>query len=126
MVPPPIAAWRNCVAVEPAAWQPGMAIRLRIASMRWLIGILLALFLGLQYRLWWGEGGIRERDRLEAEVAVQQERNQELEMRNRKLADEVDLLKSGVGVEERARRDLGLIGEGEVFYMLLDKPVVEP
>jgi len=94
--------------------------------MRWLIGILLALFLGLQYRLWWGEGGIRERDRLEAEVAVQQERNQELEMRNRKLADEVDLLKSGVGVEERARRDLGLVGEGEVFYMLLDKPVVEP
>src|SRR5690606_15161120 len=74
----------------------------RIAAMRWLIGILLALFLGLQYRLWWGEGGSSERARLEAEVAAQQDRNRELEARNRKLADEVDLLKSGVGVEERA------------------------
>ena len=94
--------------------------------MRWLIGILLALFLGLQYRLWWGEGGIRERARLETEVAAQQDRNRELEVRNRKLAEEVELLKSGIGVEERARRDLGLVGEDEVFYMLLDKPDAKP
>jgi len=90
--------------------------------MRWLIGILLLLLIGLQYRLWWGEGGIRERGRLERAVEVQQGVNQELEARNLALAEEVELLKSGVGVEERARRDLGLVGEGEVFYMLLDDP----
>ncbi|HEX4881856.1 MAG TPA: cell division protein FtsB [Porticoccaceae bacterium] len=89
--------------------------------MRWLIAILLLLLLGLQYRLWWGEGGYRERARLERQVAAQQARNRELEARNQKLADEVEQLKSGVGVEERARRDLGLVGEGETFYMLLDE-----
>lgn len=88
--------------------------------MRWLIGTLLLLFLGLQYRLWWGEGGVGERARLEGQVEAQQLRNGELEARNRLLADEVELLKSGIGVEERARRDLGLVGEGEVFYLLLE------
>jgi cell division protein FtsB len=94
--------------------------------MRWLITILLLLLLGLQYRLWWGEGGYRERARLEREVAAQQLRNQELEARNRKLAEEVELLKSGIGVEERARRDLGLVGEGEQFYMLLEERERKP
>ncbi|MFZ5652966.1 MAG: septum formation initiator family protein [Pseudomonadota bacterium] len=88
--------------------------------MRWLIGILLLLLLGLQYRLWWGDGGVAERARLQRQVEAQQMRNRELEVRNRSLADEVELLKSGIGVEERARRDLGLVGEGEVFYMLLE------
>ncbi|MBK6962286.1 MAG: septum formation initiator family protein [Gammaproteobacteria bacterium] len=79
------------------------------------------MLLGLQYRLWLGEGGIRERIRLEQNVVVQEQRNRELEERNRKLAAEVGLLKAGIGVEERARHDLGMVGEGEVFCMLLEK-----
>lgn len=103
-----------------------MALRPRIVPVRWLVAVLLLLLLGLQYRLWWGEGGYRERGRLEREVAAQQARNRELEARNRKLDAEVELLKSGIGVEERARRDLGLVGEGEVFYMLLDERERKP
>lgn len=103
-----------------------MAIPLRITAMRWLIVILMVLFLGLQYRLWWGEGGIRERERLAIDVADQLERNETLEARNRKLAGEVEQLKAGIGIEERARRNLGLVGEDEVFYMLLDEPDSRP
>lgn len=35
------------------------------------------------------------------------------------------LLKAGIGVEERARHDLGMVGEGEVFYMLLENSAVK-
>jgi cell division protein FtsB len=94
--------------------------------MRKLIGVLILLLLGLQYRLWLGEGGVRERIRLEQKVVAQEQRNRELEERNRKLAEEVELLKAGIGVEERARQDLGMVGEGEAFYMLLEKKAAPP
>ncbi|TAL08936.1 MAG: cell division protein FtsB [Porticoccaceae bacterium] len=94
--------------------------------MRKVIGVLVLLLLGLQYRLWLGEGGIRERIRLEQKVVAQEQRNRELEERNRKLAAEVELLKAGAGVEERARHDLGMVGEGEAFYMLLEKKAAPP
>lgn len=94
--------------------------------MRKLIAVLVALLLGLQYRLWLGDGGVRERMRLEQKVIAQEQRNRELEERNRKLAEEVELLKAGAGVEERARHDLGMVGDGETFYRLLDDKAAPP
>ena len=73
-----------------------------------------------------GGGGVREGIGLEQKVVAQEQRNRELEERNRKLAEEVELLKAGIGVEERARHDLGMVGEGEAFYMLLEKKADPP
>jgi cell division protein FtsB len=89
--------------------------------MKWLILTLSVLFLGLQYRLWVGEGSLAEVVRLGDEIAVQTQENDRLRERNRILAAEVDGLKSGLdAVEERAREDLGMIKPGETFFMVVE------
>ena len=59
---------------------------------------------------------------LQHKVEGQQQENEVLRERNKVLANEVDNLKEGLdSVEERARTDLGMIKEGETFYMVVDK-----
>ncbi|BFM17279.1 cell division protein FtsB [Maricurvus nonylphenolicus] len=89
--------------------------------MKWLIPILLILFIGLQYRLWIGEGSLADVARLDREIQQQQVENGRLQERNRVLMLEVDALKSGLGsVEERAREDMGMIKPGETFFMVVE------
>jgi cell division protein FtsB len=90
--------------------------------MRWLLIVLTLILLFLQYRLWVGEGSLAQKQVLEHKVAAQREENERLRERNRILANEVGNLKEGLeSVEERARKDLGMIKEGETFYMVVDK-----
>lgn len=90
--------------------------------MRWALAILVALLLLLQYRLWLGDGGLREVSRLKAVVAEQRDENARLTRRNETLEAEVRDLKSGLqAVEERARSDLGMIKDGEVFYQVVEE-----
>ena len=92
--------------------------------MKWLIPILVLLLVFLQYRLWFGEGGLEEISRLEQRVQEQGEINQALRQRNRELELEVLELQQGLeGIEERARSELGMIKEGEVFYQALETPI---
>lgn len=89
--------------------------------MRWLAAGLLLLLLVLQSRLWWGDGSIPEMIRLQSAVKSQQADNDGLDERNRALAADVADLRSGLeGVEERARRDLGMIGDDEHFYRVIE------
>jgi cell division protein FtsB len=89
--------------------------------MRWVAGLLALLLVGLQLRLWSDEGGLPEVWRLEAAVAEQRSANEELAERNRALRAEVEDLKRGLdAIEERARSELGMIGEGETFFLLVD------
>jgi len=89
--------------------------------MKWLITILIILLLGLQYRLWVGEGSIAHRIELQKEIEQQQAENELLKSRNERLALEIEALKNGTaGVEERAREELGLIKEDETFFMVID------
>ena len=88
--------------------------------MRYLLLILLALFLLLQYRLWISDEGMREMWRLRELVNEQADRNIELEQRNAALEAEVrDLRQGKEAVEERARSDLGMIQEQETFYQIV-------
>jgi len=93
--------------------------------MKFVAAGLLALLVLLQYRLWLGEGGMREVARLRAEITAQREENGQLRERNRTLAAEVQDLKKGTtAIEERARTDLGMVGKGETFYQVVTpKPV---
>jgi len=85
--------------------------------MKGLIVALAILLLALQYRLWFGEGSVQKVWRLQEESRATQTEFARLQTRNHALAAEVEDLKSGLdAVEERARTDLGMIGEGETFY----------
>lgn len=89
--------------------------------MRWLFVGLLALLTVLQYRLWFAEGSLAEQHRLEKQVDEQARINAELAARNEALAREVRELKSGhLSVEQRAREQLGLIREDEIFYHVVE------
>ncbi|MBE8718002.1 septum formation initiator family protein [Cellvibrio polysaccharolyticus] len=88
--------------------------------MKWIFGTLLILLCALQYRLWVSEGSLADVQRLESEITVQQTENDRLRERNRVLEVEVENLKSGLdSIEERARSDIGMIGENETFFMVL-------
>lgn len=87
------------------------------------IALLALLFLGLQVRLWFGEGSIRHVLTLEKEVAALEEENAALETRNQLMAADVKDLKRGTeAVEEIARKDLGMIRSGETFFLILEEP----
>ena len=91
--------------------------------MRWLIGGLLGLFLLLQYRLWFAEGGLAEATRLQVQLEEAEAENAELTARNAELTREVIALQSGTeAVEKNARENLGLIKEGEVYYQFVEEP----
>jgi len=106
--------------------------------MRLIILCLAALVVLIQFPLWLGKGGWLRVWDLDHQVVAAQKKNEELKARNAKLNSEVQDLKEGTGaVEERARYELGMIKENEVFVQILDPnkksnfvsippPVVEP
>ena len=93
----------------------------RADRLRWLLPLLLLLFAGLQYRLWWAEGGRLELAELRQRAEDQARENARLRERNAALAQQVLDLKSGQTVLElRAREQLGLTRDDEVFYQIVD------
>lgn len=88
--------------------------------MRYLVIVLLVLLGYLQYRLWMAEGGFVDVARLNKEISRQERENAALRERNRILLAEVESLKEGVDtLEERARTDMGMVKEGETFFLFL-------
>ncbi|HEY1327265.1 MAG TPA: cell division protein FtsB [Casimicrobiaceae bacterium] len=87
--------------------------------MRWLALFFAILILALQYPMWLGKGGwlqVREYDR---QLAEQRAQNEKLKARNEALDAEVRDLKTGYdAIEERARNELGMIRQDEVFFQL--------
>ena len=90
--------------------------------MKFVIVLLIALLGMVQVKLWVGDESLAEVHRLEQAIAEQQQRNVALEHRNRLLAAEVRDLKEGeAAIEERARRELGMIHEQETFYQVVEQ-----
>jgi len=88
--------------------------------MKYLAAAFLALLVLLQYRLWFGDAGVREVNRLHAEIEHQKAENDVLRERNRTLSAEVQDLKKGTtAIEERARTDLGMVGQRETYYQVV-------
>ena len=87
--------------------------------MKILAGILSALILLIQYPLWLGKGGWLRAWHVENDLSNQQAQNGQLEVRNAALAAEVKDLKQGTeAIEERARYELGMIRQDEVFFQI--------
>lgn len=88
--------------------------------MKVLLTLLVVLFAALQIRLWFGDGSVQEVWRLRNEIDNSRAEVLRLTMRNQALAAEVADLKSGLeAIEERARAELGMIGEGEAFFQFV-------
>ncbi len=91
--------------------------------LRVTVAVLLMAVLWMQYRLWLSSDGMQDVWRLRNAVAEQREANRILRERNAALEAEVRDLKEGLeAVEERARTELGMIGEGETFYQVIEEP----
>jgi len=91
-------------------------MRLRIFA-----AVLLGLMVFLQYRLWFGEGGIAEGVRLQDKIVIEEARNAELKARNDRLAHQVLELQNGhMAVEQHAREELGLVKEDEDYYQFVE------
>jgi cell division protein FtsB len=89
--------------------------------MKILAAILGALILLIQYPLWLGKGGWLRAWQLEREVSTQQVNNGQRAARNASLAAEVRDLKTGTeALEERARTELGMVRNDEVFFQYAD------
>jgi cell division protein FtsB len=88
--------------------------------MKWMVVALMLVLVGIHYRLWLSESGIREMQQLREAVSAQRSENERLTERNRQLAEEVRDLKQGyTALEERARSDLGMITRNETFYQVV-------
>jgi cell division protein FtsB len=95
---------------------------LKTFNMRLLIAILVLLLLGLQFRLWVGEGSLADVHGLKSDIAAQEEELVRLRARNQELQAEVMDLREGIeALEERARRDLGMIKPGEIFIQVIER-----
>ena len=91
-----------------------------LGSMRWLIALLGITACLLQVELWLADDGFRKTVQLRDAVAEHRAQNESLKARNAALDAEVINLKQGLeAAEERARTDLGLIGEHETFYQVV-------
>ena len=80
------------------------------------------MLLGLQARLWIGPGSYAHVNGLQKKVTQAESANSVKMERNKVLKAEIRDLKDGLEtVEEKARAELGLIKEGETFFLIVDK-----
>ena len=90
--------------------------------MRWLSVALIALLVLLQYPLWLGKGGWLRVWDVDRQLQSQKDDNKKLEIRNAGLDAEVRDLKQGYdAIEERARFELGMIKQDEIFVQIPEK-----
>jgi cell division protein FtsB len=84
---------------------------------------LAALIVLIQYPLWLGKGSWFRVWEVDQQIRAQRETNRQLQARNAALEAEVRDLKVGVeAIEERARSELGMIRQDEIFFQLLEAP----
>ena len=89
--------------------------------MKLLTVALLVLLGAIQYPLWLGKGGWLRVSEVDQQIQAQRETNARLKARNAALDAEVRDLKQGMeAIEERARSELGMIRQDEMFFQLLE------
>ena len=92
--------------------------------MRWLALAFVVLIAALQYPMWLGKGGWLQVRELDRQLAAQQRRRtRSSKARNDALDADVRDLKTGFeAIEERARSELGMVRQDEVFFQLQQRP----
>ncbi len=92
--------------------------------MKALTLIFVVLIALLQYPLWLGKGSWLRVWNVNQQITEQKDKNAAFKQRNETLNAEVRDLKQGnAAIEERARSELGMIKQDEVFYQVIDQPL---
>ena len=82
---------------------------------------LAALIVLIQYPLWLGKGSWLRVWEVDRQIRAQRDTNRQLKTRNDALEAEVRDLKVGLeAVEERARSELGMVKQDEIFFQILE------
>ncbi len=82
---------------------------------------LAALIVLIQYPLWLGRGSWFRVWEVDQQIRAQRDTNRQLQTRNDALEAEVRDLKVGLdAIEERARSELGMIRQDEIFFQVLE------
>ena len=90
-------------------------------NIRWIILALSIITIFLHINIWVSENGYQRIRSLSSQIIDQREINQVLRDRNNALQAEIDNLRSGnESIEERARSDLGLIKDDEIYYFVVE------
>lgn len=88
--------------------------------MRKLTVVLVVLIALLQYPLWLGKGSWLRVWQYSQQIEAHEKRNEYYRQRNDTLREEVRDLKQGQSaIEERARSELGLVKQDEVFFQVI-------
>ncbi|KWB48862.1 cell division protein FtsB [Burkholderia ubonensis] len=88
--------------------------------MRLVTVVLIALLALIQYPLWWGHGGWLRVHELRQQLDSQLQKNADEKLRNERTAGEVQDLQGGTAaIEERARYEMGMVKDGEVFVQFV-------
>jgi len=83
---------------------------------RLLLVVLLALLAALQAQLWLGRGSIPRVAAMQNQLNTQKTANAQANEANERLTSEVHDLKEGLDmVEEKARSELGMVKQGEIY-----------
>ena len=86
-----------------------------------IIIVMILIIAILQYKLWLSPEGMSHVWQLKHQVQNQETKNQAFTDQNTALEAEVTDLKHGQdAIEERARQDLGMVKQDEVFYRFVD------
>ena len=89
--------------------------------MRMIVIFLIVTLVGLQCKLWVGDGSIEQWLLLEKKLAAQEDDNKKLAANNHAIEADIIELKSGdQALEEQARFELGMVKEGETYYQFAD------
>lgn len=89
--------------------------------MRSIVVILILALIGLQYKLWLGDGSVLQWQQLEQKIVDQKKENKKMAARNRAIEADILELKGGEqALEEQARYELGMIKHDEVYYQFVE------
>ncbi|MFO6419713.1 septum formation initiator family protein [Hylemonella sp. W303a] len=81
--------------------------------------LLVALLLIVHAQLWFGRGSVPQVAALAQKLEAQTQRNTEARQQNERLAAEVQDLQEGLDmVEEKARRELGMVKPNEIYVQI--------
>ncbi|KND60945.1 Cell division protein DivIC (FtsB), stabilizes FtsL against RasP cleavage [Candidatus Burkholderia verschuerenii] len=95
--------------------------------MRFVTVVLILLLALIQYPLWWGHGGWLRVHELQQQLAQQTDKNTTLKLRNEHVQGEVQDLQNGTSaVEERARYEMGMVKDSEVFVQFVSPNSTAP
>lgn len=88
--------------------------------MRWVTLVLLGVLLLLQWPLWFGERSWPEVRQLRVNLDAQHQANEQAREQNQRLEDEARDLQHGMqAVQDRARREMGMVKPDEIFVQIL-------